>query len=184
MQQQDLAEAIGVSRQTLSLIEAGETVPSTQIALALARELRCRVEDLFTLHSDGQVIDAELVGEPDLGPKDARKKRVSLGWVADRWVAHVLETDEALALGTPADGESRACRRRRARRGRRFGPCATWIRFSAIFSSPAAIRPSACSGATWKNASTVPACTGSRRPAGPRSKNWQRSASTSPGCTF
>jgi len=104
MQQQDLAEAIGVSRQTLSLIEAGETVPSTQIALALARELRCRVEDLFALHSDGQVIDAELAGEPDLGPKDARKKRVSLGWVADRWVARVLETDEALALGTPADG--------------------------------------------------------------------------------
>jgi molybdate-binding protein/DNA-binding XRE family transcriptional regulator len=104
MQQQDLAEAIGVSRQTLSLIEASETVPSTQIALALARELRCRVEDLFTLHSDGQVIDAEFVGEADLGPKDARKKRVSLGWVADRWVARVLDTDEALALGTPADG--------------------------------------------------------------------------------
>ena len=102
MQQQDLAEAIGVSRQTLSLIEAGETVPSTQIALALARELRCRVEDLFSLRSDGQIIEAEFVGET--GPKDARKKRVSLGWVGDRWVARALETDEALALGTPADG--------------------------------------------------------------------------------
>ena len=42
MQQRDLAKAVGVSRQTLSSIEAGETVPSTQIALALARELRCR----------------------------------------------------------------------------------------------------------------------------------------------
>jgi putative molybdopterin biosynthesis protein len=104
MQQQDLAEAIGVSRQTLSLIEAGETVPSTQIALALARELRCRVEDLFSLSSDGQGIDAEFVGETERGTKDGRKKRVSLGWVADRWVAHPLETDEALALGTPADG--------------------------------------------------------------------------------
>jgi putative molybdopterin biosynthesis protein len=104
MQQQDLAEAIGVSRQTLSLIEAGETVPSTQIALALARELGCRVEDLFSLHSDGQVIEAEFVGEADSGAKDGRKKRVSLGWVADRWIARVLETDEALALGTPADG--------------------------------------------------------------------------------
>jgi molybdate-binding protein/DNA-binding XRE family transcriptional regulator len=104
MQQQDLAEAVGVSRQTLSLIEAGETVPSTQIALALARELRCRVEDLFSLRSDGQVIEAELVGEGDHSPKDARKKRVSLGWVAGRWVARLLETDEALALGTPADG--------------------------------------------------------------------------------
>jgi putative molybdopterin biosynthesis protein len=104
MQQQDLAEAIGVSRQTLSLIEAGETVPSTQIALALARELGCRVEDLFSLRSDGQVIEAEFVGEADPGAKDGRKKRVSLGWVADRWIARVLETDEALALGTPADG--------------------------------------------------------------------------------
>ena len=70
MQQQDLAEAIGVSRQTLSLIEAGETVPSTQIALALARELRCRVEDLFSLSRDGQGIDAEFVGETERGTKD------------------------------------------------------------------------------------------------------------------
>jgi molybdate-binding protein/DNA-binding XRE family transcriptional regulator len=104
MQQQDLAEAIGVSRQTLSLIEAGETVPSTQIALALARELRCRVEDLFSLRSDGQIIEAEFVGEAELGAAAAPKKRVSLGWVADRWVARSLETDESLALGTPADG--------------------------------------------------------------------------------
>ena len=104
MQQQALAEAIGVSRQTLSLIEAGETVPSTQIALALAREFRCRVEDLFSLRSDGQVIDAEFVGEADVASKEGRKKRVSLGWVADRWVARLLEADEALALGTPADG--------------------------------------------------------------------------------
>jgi putative transcriptional regulator len=37
MQQGDLAKAIGVSRQTLSSIEAGGTVPSTQIALALAQ---------------------------------------------------------------------------------------------------------------------------------------------------
>jgi len=87
MQQQELAEAIGVSRQTLSLIEAGETVPSTQIALTLSRELRCRVEDLFSLRSDGQVIEAELVGETNPSAQDARKRRVSLGWVEDRWVA-------------------------------------------------------------------------------------------------
>jgi putative molybdopterin biosynthesis protein len=104
MQQQELAEAIGVSRQTLSLIEAGQTIPSTQIALALARELCCRVEDLFSLSSDGQVLETELAGEAEVGLADARKKRVSLGWVADRWVARVLDTDEALALGTPADG--------------------------------------------------------------------------------
>jgi putative molybdopterin biosynthesis protein len=104
MQQRDLAEAIGVSRQTLSLIEAGETVPSTQIALSLARELGCRVEDLFSLHGDGQVIDAEFVGEGDAQPTGEAKARVSLGWVENRWVARMLEADEAWALGTPADG--------------------------------------------------------------------------------
>jgi molybdate-binding protein len=62
------------------------------------------VEDLFSLRSDGQAIEAEIVGEADVLPKESRKKRVSLGWVGDRWVARLLETDEALALGTPADG--------------------------------------------------------------------------------
>jgi len=104
MQQRDLAQAVGVSRQTLSSIEAGETVPSTQIALALARELRCRVEDLFSLAGDGRTIEAEFVREPDRNPGDARKARVSLGWVGERWIARLLETDEALSLGTPADG--------------------------------------------------------------------------------
>ena len=104
MQQRDLAKAVAVSRQTLSSIEAGETVPSTQIALALARELRCRVEDLFSLRGDGQVLEAEFVPEADRSPGDGHKTRVSLGWVGERWVARLLETDEALALGTPADG--------------------------------------------------------------------------------
>jgi molybdate-binding protein/DNA-binding XRE family transcriptional regulator len=104
IQQRDLAKAIAVSRQTLSSIEAGETVPSTQIALALARELRCRVEDLFSLRGDGQVLEAEFVPESDRSFGDGRKARVSLGWVGKRWVARLLETDEALALGTPADG--------------------------------------------------------------------------------
>jgi molybdate-binding protein/DNA-binding XRE family transcriptional regulator len=104
MQQGTLAKAIGVSRQTLSSIEAGETVPSTQIALALARQMQCRVEDLFGLRSDGQTIEAEVVSEADRSPSDARKSRVSLGWVGQRWVARLLETDAALALGTPADG--------------------------------------------------------------------------------
>jgi DNA-binding XRE family transcriptional regulator len=43
MQQRDLARPVGFSRQTLSSIEAGEAVPSTQIALGLAWQLRCRV---------------------------------------------------------------------------------------------------------------------------------------------
>jgi molybdate-binding protein/DNA-binding XRE family transcriptional regulator len=117
MQQGDLAKAIGVSRQTLSSIEAGETIPSTQIALALARELQCRVEDLFGLR-DGQTVEAEVVSEADRKPSDARKSRVSLGWVGQRWVARLLETDTALALGTPADGIASLSERRGANKTR------------------------------------------------------------------
>jgi len=46
---------------------------------------------------DGQVIEAEFVHDAGHGPADARKTRVSLGWVGERWVARLLETDEALA---------------------------------------------------------------------------------------
>jgi putative transcriptional regulator len=47
--QGQLAEAIGVSRKTINTVENGVFVPSTVIALKLARALGCRVEDLFQL---------------------------------------------------------------------------------------------------------------------------------------
>lgn len=47
--QQELADAIQVSRQTIHSIEANRYVPSTILALKLARTLKVRVEDLFEL---------------------------------------------------------------------------------------------------------------------------------------
>lgn len=44
-----LAEAAGVSRQTIYAIEAGTYVPNTMVALRLARSLECTVEELFAL---------------------------------------------------------------------------------------------------------------------------------------
>jgi len=44
-----LAEAIGVSRKTINTIENGIFVPSTVLALKLARYFDCPVEALFTL---------------------------------------------------------------------------------------------------------------------------------------
>ena len=38
MTQQQLAEAVGVSRQTINAIEAGKFVPSTVLALKIARQ--------------------------------------------------------------------------------------------------------------------------------------------------
>lgn len=47
--QAELAEAIGVTRKTVNSIENGHYVPSTRLALLLARRLDTTVEELFQL---------------------------------------------------------------------------------------------------------------------------------------
>ncbi len=49
MTQQQLAEAVGVSRQTINAIEAGKFIPSTLLALKIAREFAKPVEAVFQL---------------------------------------------------------------------------------------------------------------------------------------
>lgn len=52
MTQQELAERCGVSRQTINAIEAGKFVPSTVLALKIARTFQKTVEELFTLEAE------------------------------------------------------------------------------------------------------------------------------------
>ncbi len=47
--QAKLAELVGVSRQTINAMELGKYVPSTTLALKLAKIFECRVEDIFQL---------------------------------------------------------------------------------------------------------------------------------------
>lgn len=47
--QQELADQLSVSRQTIMAIEAGRFNPSTKLALKLAAFLDCSVHDLFCL---------------------------------------------------------------------------------------------------------------------------------------
>ena len=47
--QAELAERVGVSRKTINTVENGVFVPSTLLALKLAKALKCKVEDLFFL---------------------------------------------------------------------------------------------------------------------------------------
>ena len=47
--QAQLAAAVLVSRKTINTIENGVFVPSTTLALRLAGELGCKVEELFQL---------------------------------------------------------------------------------------------------------------------------------------
>lgn len=49
MSQNDLAEAIGVTRKTINTIEVGRFVPSTIIALKIARYFNAPVEEIFSL---------------------------------------------------------------------------------------------------------------------------------------
>lgn len=47
--QQQLAEQVGVSRQTINAIESGKFVPSTALALKIARTFGQPVEEIFQL---------------------------------------------------------------------------------------------------------------------------------------
>ena len=52
MTQQQLADAIGVSRQTINAIESGKFVPSTVLALKMARLFDKNVEEIFQLDDE------------------------------------------------------------------------------------------------------------------------------------
>jgi molybdate-binding protein/transcriptional regulator with XRE-family HTH domain len=86
-----------VSRQALSAIEAGKSVPSTAVALQLARVLGCSVEALFALPDD------ELPVHVAPGAHD----RVLLGQVGDRWVAHPVPEPTVPADAWLSDGRAR-----------------------------------------------------------------------------
>lgn len=47
--QQQLAERVGVSRQTINAIEAGKYVPSTLLALKISELFGKSVNDIFSL---------------------------------------------------------------------------------------------------------------------------------------
>ena len=50
--QAELANLIGVSRQTINAMEKGKYVPSTLLALKLSRLFEKPVNDIFTLEED------------------------------------------------------------------------------------------------------------------------------------
>ncbi|QQV01465.1 MULTISPECIES: helix-turn-helix transcriptional regulator [Chryseobacterium] len=50
--QEDLAKEIGVSRQTINAMEAGKYVPSTVLALKIAKYFGKKVEEIFELEDN------------------------------------------------------------------------------------------------------------------------------------
>jgi putative transcriptional regulator len=47
MTQEDLAQAIGVTRQTILAIEKGKYVPSLDLAFKIARHFQVNIEEVF-----------------------------------------------------------------------------------------------------------------------------------------
>lgn len=52
LSQQDLADAIGVSRKTISTVETGRFTPSVVIALSIAQYFDTTVESLFYFEAE------------------------------------------------------------------------------------------------------------------------------------
>ncbi|MCD2201342.1 helix-turn-helix transcriptional regulator [Halobacterium sp. KA-4] len=51
--QADLADAVGVSRQTINAIERNRYDPSLELAFKLADHFDCAIEDLFNPETEG-----------------------------------------------------------------------------------------------------------------------------------
>jgi len=103
LSQQELARRCGCTRQAISAIEAGHYVPSTLVALCIAKVLGSRVEDLFRLTEEHPQLEAEWLGA-SLAAHGGRM-RVRLARVGDRLLARPLTG--AQALFTAADGLTR-----------------------------------------------------------------------------
>jgi len=51
--QEDLAKAIGVTRQTILAIEKGKYVPSLDLAFRISRHFKVNVEEIFLYGEEG-----------------------------------------------------------------------------------------------------------------------------------
>ena len=57
--QEDLARAIGVTRQTILAIEKGKYVPSLDLAFKIARYFNVTLEETFTYEEEVRMIDVD-----------------------------------------------------------------------------------------------------------------------------
>lgn len=101
LSQGELAQRSGVTRQAIYAIEDNQYLPTTMVALRLASALGCRVEDLFSLGSTGDVLEGDLIGgTPPPGPV-----RVKVARVGERTVVlPVASLGEGLNFSVGADG--------------------------------------------------------------------------------
>ncbi len=88
LSQQDLAQAVGLSRQSVLAIESGRHSPSVDLALRLSALLGCTVEDIFATAAPEHLL-AEPVGATPSG-------RVALARLHGKWLSYPLRGEDAM----------------------------------------------------------------------------------------
>jgi putative molybdopterin biosynthesis protein len=102
LSQKDLADLAGITRQAVCALEANHYSPATSVALQLARAMHCRVEDLFSLKSSGEIVEGELIGSLPDGGGPFRAQVTQIG---HRLVVRALHgLGELASLSAAADG--------------------------------------------------------------------------------
>ena len=103
--QSELATRAGLTRQAVSSIESNVYLPTTGVALRLASVLACRVEDLFSLAGNDEVIEGKLVGVLPSYDSNQSLVRVKVATVGSRTVVRpVAGLGEMLSFTVLADG--------------------------------------------------------------------------------
>ena len=57
--QEDLAQAIGVTRQTILAIEKGKYVPSLDLAFRISHHFKVNIEEIFTYEDEVRTVDID-----------------------------------------------------------------------------------------------------------------------------
>lgn len=116
----EMAKRVGVTRQTIYAIEAGNYVPNTEVALRLAQELEVSVEELFALDRQREQGIASMAAELLSTSKASKGQAVRLGQVGTKWVsvpvsaspyflpeADGIVTEQGRVAVFPSDGSAR-----------------------------------------------------------------------------
>ena len=83
----DLAKRVGVSRQTVYAIEAGDYVPNTEVTLRLARELEVSVGELFSLVDEEHVAPKSIAADVLTNVAVVRGHAIRICRIEDRLVS-------------------------------------------------------------------------------------------------
>lgn len=102
LSQGDLASRVDITRQALYAMEVNQYLPGTEVALKLAATLGCSVENLFSFEARDEIIEADWIGNRQVGQDSPRVKVASVG---GRVLAKpVSDLGGVLNYTVPADG--------------------------------------------------------------------------------